>query len=62
MAENYFSFTNSSTKIAQIPTVIGNWTTIASRIAPPRGSANVSNNITIGVNTPTKNLPFEFMV
>ena len=60
-ARLYFSRTNNKTKIAQIPTVIGNWTTIASRIPPPRGSANVSSIIARAVSTPTTNLPFEFI-
>src|SRR6266576_6748736 len=34
---SYLSFTNSRTKIAQIPTVTGNCTNCASRSAPPRG-------------------------
>lgn len=60
LSQLYFSFTNSNTKMAQIPTVMGNCTTIASRIAPPLGSANVASIIARAVSTPTRNLPFEF--
>lgn len=57
----YFNLTNSNTKIAHIPTVTGNCTTAASRIAPPRGSAKVSNIMAKAVSVPTTSLPFQFM-
>jgi hypothetical protein len=58
----YFSLTNSSTKIAHTPTVIGNTATDSSRKTPPRGNAKVSAIIARAVSTPTANLAFEFMV
>src|SRR5882762_11569158 len=57
----YFNFTNSKTKIAHTPTVIGNCANAASRTAPPLGSAYVRKNITSAVSIPTTNLPFQFM-
>jgi hypothetical protein len=59
--QRHFNFTNSSTKIAQIPTVMGNCTTMASRIAPPLGRANVSNIMARAVNIPTRNFPLAFI-
>jgi hypothetical protein len=55
----YFSFTKSKTKMAQIPTVMGNWTTAASRMGPPRGRAKVSSIMARPVSTPTANLLFQ---
>lgn len=57
----YFSFTNSNTKIAQIPTVIGNCTNEASRSKPPLGRKNVAASIARAVNIPRINL-FQFML
>jgi len=57
----YFSFTKSRTKIAQIPTVMGNWTTAASRMGPPRGKAKVSSIMARAVSTPTANLLLAFI-
>ena len=59
---SYFNFTKSKTKIAHTPTVIGNWTSTASRIAVPLGSMNVSPNIAKAVSIPRVNLVFEFIV
>jgi type IV secretory pathway VirB3-like protein len=59
--DSYFSFTKSSTKIAQTPTVRGNCTRAASRNGVPLGSAKVSAAMTTAVSTPTTNLLFEFM-
>jgi hypothetical protein len=59
---SYFSFTKSKTKIAQIPTVIGNCASCASRSAPPRGIAKVSRSIARAVSMPSANLVFEVIV
>jgi hypothetical protein len=59
---SYFNFTKSKTKIAHTPTVIGNCTSTASRIAVPLGSTNVSANIAKAVSIPRVNLVFEFIV
>lgn len=56
----HFSFTKSKTKIAHIPTVIGNCTNTASRMAFPLGSAKVSKNIARAVSMPSASLVFEF--
>jgi hypothetical protein len=61
VAPCYFSFTKSSTKIAQTPTVMGNSTKEASRSGPPLGRANVATIIARAVNTPRINLLFQFM-
>lgn len=61
-AGRLFSFTNSSTKIAYIPTVTGNCTSIASRKASPLGSANLSSILARAVSTPTRILPLGFIV
>ena len=58
----HFSFTNSKTKIAHTPTVIGNCTNTASRTPLPLGSANVSKSIAKAVSVPRANLAFEFIV
>jgi hypothetical protein len=47
--------------MAQIPTVMGNWTTAASRMGPPRGKAKVSSIMARAVSTPTANLLFQFI-
>ena len=57
----YFNFTNSKTKIAHTPTVIGNSTNDASLSEPPRGSAYVRSIMARAVRTPTANLPFQFI-
>jgi hypothetical protein len=57
----YFSFTKSSTKIAQTPTVRGNCTKEASRSAFPLGRAYVASNMARAVSTPRINLLFQFM-
>src|SRR3977135_936938 len=59
---SYFNLTKSRTKIAHTPTVTGNRTNCASRSAPPRGTANVSNNIAKAVRTPRANLVLECTV
>jgi len=58
----YFSFTNNKTKIAQIPTVVGNAANCASRSVPPLGIANVSNSIASAVNMPSTNFIVVFVV
>jgi hypothetical protein len=60
-ATRYFNFTNSKTKIAHTPTVIGNSTNDASLSEPPRGSAYVRSIMARAVSTPTANLPFQFI-
>ena len=60
-AERYFSFTKSNTKIAHTPTVMGNCTKEASRSGPPLGRRYVAAIIARAVNTPSKNLLFQFM-
>src|SRR5438552_18288320 len=57
----YFSFTKSKTKIAHTPTVMGNCTKEASRIGPPLGRRYVAAIIARAVNTPRRNLLFQFM-
>lgn len=57
----YFSFTKSNTKIAHTPTVIGNCTKDASRIAPPLGRKNVASIMARAVSTPRISLLFQFM-
>ncbi len=61
-AASYFSLTKSKTKIAHIPTVIGNCTNSASRTAFPLGSRKLSPNIAKAVSIPRANLFLEFMV
>ena len=60
-AVGYFSFTKSSTKIAHIPTVVGNCTKEASRRAPPLGRKYVAAIMARAVSTPRGNLLFQFM-
>src|SRR5215471_15455410 len=52
----YFNFTNSKTKIAHTPTVIGNCTSAALRTGPPPGSAYVRAIIANAVRIPTSSL------
>jgi hypothetical protein len=59
-ARNYFNFTESKAKIAQIPMVMRNCTTAASRIAPPHGSAQVRTSMATAVSTPRINLLIQF--
>ena len=59
---SYFNFTKSKTKIAHTPTVTGNCTSTASRIALPLGSKKVSPNIANAVSIPSANLVLEFIV
>ena len=61
-AECYFSFTKSNTKIAHTPTVMGNCAKEASRSEPPLGRRYVAAIIARAVNTPRRNLLFQFMV
>ena len=61
VAACYFSFTKSNTKIAHTPTVMGNCTKEASRSGPPLGRRYVAAIIARAVNTPSKNLLFQFM-
>jgi len=56
----YFSFTNSSTKIAHTPTVMGNCTKDASRSVPPLGRRYVRSSMARAVNIPRASL-FQFM-
>ena len=58
----YFNFTKSKTKIAHTPTVTGNCTNTASRIALPLGSTKVSPNIAKAVSIPSANLLLEFIL
>lgn len=58
----YFSFTNSKTKIAQTPTVMGNWAACACCKAPPRGIAKERQNIATAVSIPRNNLLFQLIV
>ena len=59
---SYFNFTKSKTKIAHTPTVIGNYTSTASRIGVPLGSTKVRPNIANAVTIPSANLVVEFIV
>jgi hypothetical protein len=58
----YLSFTKRSTKIAHTPTVTGNWTKTASRIALPLGRAKVRTNIAKAVSIPSISLTLLFIV
>ena len=49
---SYFSFTKSSTKIAQIPTVIGNCETIAFCSGVPCGRVSVNADMANAVRMP----------
>src|ERR1700690_2610835 len=62
VGDPYFSFTNSKTKIAQTPTVMGNCAACASRNEPPRGSKNERQNIATAVSIPRISLLFQGMV
>lgn len=59
-ATRYFSFTNSNTKIAHTPTVMGNCAREASRSVPPLGRTYVAAIIARAVSTPRISL-FQFM-
>src|SRR5580692_4701859 len=59
---SHFSFTKSKTKIAQTPTVMGNWAACASCNEPPRGRARERKNMATAVAIPRISLLFQVIV